>query len=95
MTIGIKEAVKSAREQALQLFEEETLNHLALEEVEFDEATQHWLVTLGYDSPHKLKRKTTGPSLFPTIEEEMQREYKVFRLDSNDCHLISMSIRSL
>ena len=94
MTIGIKEAVKSARELALQLFEAD-LKNLALEEVEFDETHNQWLVTLGYDSPHKLVRKTTGPSLFPTIEEEMQREYKLFRLDSNDGHLISMSIRSL
>lgn len=94
MTINIKEAVKSAQDQALQLFEA-GLENLALEEVEFDETSNAWLVTLGYDSPHKMIRKINGPSLFPTIEEEVRREYKIFRIDSNDGHLISMSIRSL
>lgn len=95
MSLDMKAAVQTAREQAAQLFAEESLPNLALEEIEFDEEKQHWLVTLGFDSPNRVKRKTTGSSLFPSIEEEIQREYKVFRLDSNDGHLISMSIRSL
>lgn len=95
MSLDMKAAVKTAREQAAQLFAEESLPNLALEEIEFDEEKQHWLVTLGYDSPNRVKRKTTGPSLFPTVEEETQRKYKIFRIDANDGHLIAMNILNL
>lgn len=95
MGIDIKNAVDAARDEAAELFANEPLVNLALEEIEFDEEKQHWLVTLGYDSPNRVTRKTTGPSLFPTIEEEIPRKYKLFRIDANDGHLISMNIRSL
>lgn len=45
MSLDMKEAVKTAREQAAQLFAEESLPNLALEEIEFDEEKQHWLLT--------------------------------------------------
>lgn len=95
MSIDIKEAVKAARESARALFDQEPLDNLALEEVVFDDTSNQWLVTLGYDSPHKLRRRTNGPGLFPTVEEETLREYKIFRIDPGDGHLISISIRGL
>ena len=93
MSIDIKSAVQSARQHALGLFEPEALPNLALEEITFDELQNQWLVTLGFDSPHQIKRKTNGPSLFPTIEEEVQREYKQFHIDATDGHLVSMTMR--
>ena len=95
MSTDIKAAVYAAREHARALFDQEPLENLALEEVEFDETNGDWLVTLGYDSPHKLRRSTKGPGLFPTVEEETLREYKIFRIDPSDGHLISISIRKL
>lgn len=91
--VDMKSAVRAARQYALDLFESETLPNLALEEIEFDESSKQWQVTLGFDSPHKIKRKTNGPSLFPTIEEEVQREYKQFNIDAEDGHLVSMMMR--
>ena len=88
---SVGNAVKIAKEQAEMLFEGENLKHLALEEVELDDTRNQWLVTLGYDSQHLLKRQT-GPNLFPTTEEERKREYKVFRIDADDGHLISMKM---
>jgi len=93
ITIDMKTAVRAARQFTLDLFESETLPNLALEEIEFDESSHQWQVTLGFDSPHKIKRKTNGPSLFPTIEEEIQREYKQFNIDAEDGHLVSMTMR--
>jgi hypothetical protein len=91
----IKAAVKAAREHARALFDQEPLENLALEEVVFDDTSNQWLVTLGYDSPHRLKRSINGPGLFPTVEEETLREYKVFRIDPDDGHPISITIRGL
>lgn len=93
MSIDMKKAVHSARKHALELFESDELPNLALEEIEFDDAHNQWLVTLGFDSPHKIKRRTNGPSVFPTIEEEVQREYKQFHIDADDGQLVSMTMR--
>lgn len=90
--ISVGRAVKIAKEQAAMLLEGETLQNLALEEVELDEDSNQWLVTLGYDSPHFLKRES-GPNLFPTTEEERKRKYKVFRVDADEGGLVSMKMR--
>jgi len=95
VSTDIKAAINAAREHARALFDQEPLENLALEEVAFDDISNQWLVTLGYDSPHKIRRKIEGPSLFPTVEEEALREYKIFRIDPGDGHLISISIRKL
>lgn len=93
MTIDMKTAVRSARQFALELYESDRLPNLALEEIEFDEKSHQWQVTLGFDSPHKIKRRTNDISFFPTIEEEIKREYKQFNIDAEDGHLISMTMR--
>ena len=91
--ITVGQAVQLAKEQAKALFQEQELKNLALEEVELDESGNQWLVTLGYDSPHLLRRKS-GPSLFPTTEEERKREYKVFRIGTDSGEFISMKMRN-
>lgn len=93
ISIDMKTAVRSARQSALDLFGPEALPNLALEEVEFDEDSHQWQVTLGFDSPHKIKRKTNALSPFPTIEEEVKREYKQFNIDASDGHLVSIMMR--
>jgi hypothetical protein len=95
MNIDIKDAVKAARVFAQQLFDQESLKNLALEEVELDADAGEWLVTLGYDSPNRKRKTTTGPSLFPTVEELNIREYKIFRIAANDGHLVSMRLRDV
>lgn len=94
MGIDVKQAVKTAREQADLLFEGERVINLMLEEVEFDEAGNKWLITLGYDSTSKIIKKS-GPQIFPTIEEETKRQYKVFSIDGNTGNFISMKIRDV
>ena len=70
MSIDIKSAVQSARQHALGLFEPEALPNLALEEITFDELQNQWLVTLGFDSPHQIKRKTNGQACFRPLRKK-------------------------
>ena len=93
LSIDMKTAVRAARQFANELFDGEALPNLALEEIEFDESNHQWQVTLGFDSPHRIRRKTTGPALFPTTEEEVKREYKQFNIDADNGHLVSMTMR--
>ncbi|CAK8714607.1 hypothetical protein H206_00306 [Candidatus Electrothrix aarhusensis] len=98
MTIELYDAVKIAKDQVLQLFAEQTLPHLMLEEVNFDETEQAWLITLGYDSHHEVRTISRGSKMVSsmfgdtsiTTEEKIPRVYKVFKIDASDGHLISM-----
>ncbi|WP_417912766.1 hypothetical protein [Candidatus Electronema sp. TJ] len=108
MAIAMHDAVKIAKTEARQLFEEEETAHLMLEEVDFDAAEQAWLVTLGYDS-HLVVKTTRVPEEATTsfdvdmlqsvggeiIEERKPRVYKVFRIDAADGRLISMKMRDV
>lgn len=108
MAIAMHDAVKIAKTQAQQLFEGQDTAHLMLEEVDFDEAKQAWLVTLGYDSHHVVKiTKVPEETATPfgsepfqsfggeTIEEKRPRIYKMFQIDASDGRLISMKMRDV
>ncbi len=94
MSIDVKQAVKSAREQATLFFEEEDIKNLMLEEVEYDDNSDIWLITLGYDSPNTVKRRS-GPNIYQTIQEEVKRVYKIFNLNGETGKFISMKIRDV
>jgi hypothetical protein len=98
MAIAMQDAVRIAKTQAQQLFEGDDMAHLMLEEVDFDEAKQVWLVTLGYDSHQVIKTTKGGLPLFPsteTTEEKRLRIYKTFQIDASDGRLISMKMRDV
>jgi len=108
MAIAIQAAVRIAKTQARQLFEGDDMAHLMLEEVDFDEARQAWLITLGYDS-HQVVKTTKVPEIAvlsfveephesvggEIIEEKKPRVYKVFQIDASDGRLISMKMRDV
>ncbi|OUD15304.1 hypothetical protein [Thioflexithrix psekupsensis] len=74
--IDVTEAVAIACQQIKLLFKDELpIRNLALEEVEFDESGGEWLVTLGYDSPHKIVRKT-GVTSMPLMPHDVEEEVK-------------------
>ena len=52
----VKEAVANAKQYLADLFREEGLSDLGLEEVEFDESTDSWCVTLGFSRPWDLAK---------------------------------------
>lgn len=106
MAIEMQNAVRIAKTQAQQLFDGQTLPNLMLEEVDFDETKQVWLITLGYDS-HQLIKTIKVPveeaasfasEMFGSlggeiIEEKRPRVYKVFQIDASDGRLLSMKMR--
>jgi hypothetical protein len=108
MAIEMHDAVKIAKTQAQQLFAGEDTAHLMLEEVDFDETKQAWLITLGYDS-HQMIKITKVPmeetasfasEMFESIggeiiEEKTPRVYKVFQIDASDGRLLSMKMRDV
>jgi hypothetical protein len=49
--VDVKEAVRTALDYVSELFVDEDISHLGLEEVEYDEAADQWQVTVGFSRP--------------------------------------------
>lgn len=96
--IDIKEAVGRAKEFATTLFESEKILKLGLEAVEKSEDGRYWLVTLGFTRPHLfLVPKKTRPlsaldQILPRPEPQPEREYKVFRVDTQSGEVVGVRL---
>ena len=98
MAIDVKKAINIAQDQASLFFEDEKIKNLMLEEVEYDDEDKCWLITLGYDSPNPIRKKTGSISAIfqdQTIEEEIKRQYKIFEINGKTGKFISMKIRNV
>lgn len=105
--LTMKEAVIQAKSYAKELFEDEGIQDLSLEEIDFDNHSKKWKVTLGYNTErHKIERSaglrpvlaTNALGILGSNRErsvEMVREYKVFEINAQNGNLIKMMIRPL
>jgi hypothetical protein len=87
--IGVKEAVRLARSYLVDLFEDETLLNLRLEEVELNSRGDEWLITYGFTAPEPARHPLS------VMAPAGPREYKIVSVDAYDGSLRSVKIRSL
>lgn len=86
--IGVKQAVTSAMDFVLDLYDGQSLRDLLLEEVEMDQAHNKWLVTIGFSLANEESTSILTPST-----RKLARHYKVIAVDSRTGHTMSMKIR--
>ena len=74
--MDVKEAVAAAKKYIAELFAQENITRLGLEEVEFDEQEGEWRVTVGFSRPWD------APSALLSITQQLNspRSYKVVRI---------------
>lgn len=92
--VTVKSAVRAAIDYIQDLYTDKNLQDLLLEEVEFSEDTDQWIVTVGFSL---VEAKEGATSLLMPIESsrELSRKYKVVKIDAETGKPISMKIRSL
>lgn len=94
--LDVKEAVKQAFESLLSLYEGNQIEDILLEEVEFNEQTKKWLITLGFARPKKIVfKKDSILALMNQQEIGFERDYKIFTVDSETGKVESMKIRTV
>ena len=49
--MDVKEAVQAAKKHVAEIFADESIANVGLEEVEFDETEQVWAITIGFSRP--------------------------------------------
>jgi hypothetical protein len=77
--VDVKQAAKVALAYVADLYADERLSDLGLEEVDFDNSTSQWLITVGFSRPWD---RATG-SMAALAGQQPSRSYKVLRIDEN------------
>jgi hypothetical protein len=91
--IDVKQAVASALRYMSELYANEKVLDLRLEEVEHSEDDRFWLITLSY----LREVPTTGVAapLARVLAPDYQRDYKTLKIDADSGTVDSMKIRTL
>ncbi len=78
----VKEAVTLAKKYVRDVFAEEKIDNVGLEEVEFDEKRGIWSVTIGFSRPWEEASGTFGAKLADFVPR--RRDHKVVRITDAD-----------
>ncbi len=92
--MSVKSAVKTAIDYVKDLYEGCNLRDLMLEEVEFSEATERWLITVGFSLP-ETKEETQSLITPSKTSRALSRRYKVINIDAATGKPVSMKIRAV
>ena len=87
--MDLKEAIALAKQNIGDVFAEERISDLRLEEVEFDDSSQTWAITIGFAWPWEDARIAGMPAeMFPR-----KRDYKVVRISDKNRKVLSVKNR--
>jgi len=95
-TISVKEAVSCAKRAIAELFEDDPLKNLALEEIELTtkDDKKVWEVTLGFFRPRSVTSSLNQLSaIFEQQREVENRVYKTIEIDAETGDFLRMGIR--
>lgn len=85
----IKEAVSLAKSYVEDLFSGEGIAEIGLEEVEFDDASRTWRVTVGFSRPSVPSRWAGG------MIRPLERSYKVVTMSDTTKQIVGVKDRFL
>ena len=89
--MDVKEAVAAAKSYIVDLFAEENISDLGLEEVSLDEQAGQWLVTVGFARP--WDKAASGFAAVLQAGVNPRRSYKVVRISDNTGTVVSVNNR--
>ena len=85
----VRAAVSRARDELQHIFADEKMENLGLEEVEYDNSSKTWAVTLGFS-----RRWSTPEGVLAALGPRLgEREYKVVRISDTTGQLVSIKNR--
>ncbi len=85
--MNVKEAVQAAKTYVADLFAEEQIQQLGLEEVEFDQQASVWSITIGFS------RAWDRAGFLSRAGFADPRAYKIVRISDDDGRVISVKDR--
>ena len=91
----VKDAVKIAKAYISDLFRDENIIELGLEEVEFDDTKKEWNVTVGFRRPWKRKKEPSDSAVVFQPYNYHDRWYKLVRIRDVDGDVLAVKDREL
>jgi hypothetical protein len=91
MSVDVRTAVQSAKQRIRDLFSDEHPEDIGLEEVEFDETDDQWLITIGFSRPWDMPGKLADV----LRAAPRRRSYKVVRVNNQTGAAVSIKDREL
>ncbi len=89
--MDVKQAIRSAKEYVISLYDEEDITNIGLEEVEFDGLSDRWRVTVGFSRPWDRVKSTP----IPISDVRRPRSYKLVLINDSDGQIVSLKDRFL
>ncbi len=89
--MDVKEAAHKAKNYLTDLYSDEAITNVGLEEVEFDDLSRDWSITVGFSRPWNHR----GPLVSALIEGRSDRSYKAVRIHDADGRVVSLKDRLL
>lgn len=83
-----KEAINIAKSEVANLFADEQISNLGLEEIEFSDSDDAWNVTVGFSRPWHAPGAAVADLLGPG-----RRDYKVVKISDKNRKVISVKNR--
>lgn len=90
--MDVKAAVNIAKKHIQDLFAEEDLKYLGLEEVELQLPSNEWVITLGFSRPWDEPRNSFAMLAQTSVPH---REYKVVRISDGTNEVLSVKNREV
>ena len=91
--MDVKEAVALAKQCVREVFGDEQILDLGLEEVEFDDSSDNWLITVGFSRPWNEMMTPNAIAAAFGAGNRKRRDYKVVRISDGDKKMISVKNR--
>ena len=87
----VKQAVQTAMEHVVELFADDSIENVGLEEVEFDEFNKVWAITIGFSRPWDHP----GGVFRPLDDTPRPRTFKIVRIKDESGRVQSVKHRIL
>ena len=93
--MDVKQAAQTAKKYAADVFADDKISYIALEEVEFDEGSDVWRITLSFLRPTGTMNSldVIAPGL--SRGENVRRSYKIVNVHDQSGRVISVKHRVL
>ena len=94
--MDIKTAIVSAKNYVSELFSDEGIVNIGLEEIRLDDENQNWLITVGFSRvPKPQAAQNRVLEGLVGANPNLPRTYKVVRLRKDDGNLVSITSRAV
>ena len=92
--MDVREAARTAKAYIVDVFADEDIDEVGLEEVDFDDRSNLWKITVSFLRPRgRVDRFQAAASGYPAGTPTMRRSFKIVNIDDGSGSVVSVRHR--